>query len=110
MQNNSPLGSMNEQEEKLKTAKDISEIEQLLITYQQTGYLDKDKAVKKICEARAKEIAVEVALMPKNPSTTVFYENASASQLASALSFILQYLSGKAMVKGIENQNGAPHC
>lgn len=110
MQKNPLLDSMNERVEELKTAKDISEIEQLLTTYQQTGYLDRAKAIEKICGARSEEPAVQATLMPKNPLMSVPYEKVPNSQLVNELAFVLQYLTEKSIVKGSENQNGVPHC
>lgn len=97
MPNNPLLDGMNEQIEKTKTAKDISEIEQLLITYQQTGYLDRDKAIEKICGTRSKEPFVQVTLMPKSPKMSVPYKEVPDSQLVNELAFVRDYLTGKLM-------------
>ena len=103
IQNNYFNGTNNEQIKGTKTAKDILEIKQLLFTYRQTGYLDRDKAIEKICGARCEEPFVQAMLMPKSPMSSVPYTKVPDSQLAEQLSFVHEYLSSKFATEAIKN-------
>lgn len=90
--------------EKEKTAKDIEEIDNLLLIYNQYGYFNqnnRDKAIKKITDTRGLEPAVQVVLMPKTPAAAIPYELAPDDQLYRELSFIRNYLADKLMVKEV---------
>ncbi|MBD5160999.1 MAG: hypothetical protein HDT14_03085 [Oscillibacter sp.] len=94
--------------EKEKTAKDIMEIDNLLLIYNQYGYFNqnnRDKAIEKIKDARGHEPVVQITLMPKTPAAAISYELVPDEQLYRELSFIGNYLADKLVAKEVmENQ------
>ena len=87
---------MKEVYDRSSLLKDISERNQLLQDYQRTGWLDRDKAIRKIRELRATDIKVATAAAMTPARNQIPFDQASDQMIANELQGQLEYLVMKA--------------
>ena len=87
----------NQSYDEVSLSKDMAEREQIIKLYKNTGYLDRDDAIKKIKELRVTDGEVAAVTAIKLAQNSVPFEHAPNEALIMELQMQVEILAGKSL-------------
>lgn len=90
--------------DKISLSKDISEINNIIQVFQETGYLDRDNAIDKIKKLRNNDEDIAIVTAAKLLSYSIPFEQTSNTQIVSELIMQRDILQAKLVKKIAEEK------